>query len=51
MFDMSKLGDMAKLATQAQAMQAKQERAQNEQLEIMKKISRQLDEVITLLKK
>ena len=28
MFDMSKLGDMAKIASQAQAMQAKQERAQ-----------------------
>jgi len=51
MFDMSKLGDMAKLAQEAKQIQAKQERAQSEQTELMRKISGQLAEVIELLKK
>lgn len=50
MFDMSKLGDMAKLAGQARELQANQERAQGEQTDLLKKISGQLELVISLLK-
>ena len=51
MFDLSKLQDMAKIAGQVSQMQERQERLQKEQLDIMLKISRQLDEVVGLLKK
>ncbi len=50
MFDLSKLGDMAKIAGEAKQMQEKQERMSKEQLEILQKISAQMDAVITLLK-
>lgn len=49
MFDMSKLGDMAKLAGEAKQMQEKQERIAREQLDALKKISAQLDTVVSLL--
>jgi hypothetical protein len=48
MFDLSKLGDMTKLAKEAQSMQAAQEKSQKEQLELLKKISAQLDTLISL---
>lgn len=50
MFDFSKLGDMAKLAHEAKEIQAKQESFQKEQIELLKKISRQLEELIALTK-
>jgi hypothetical protein len=50
MFDLSKLGDMAKIAGEAKAMQEKQERMAKEQLEMLQKISAQIDAVISLLK-
>ena len=50
MFDLSKLGDMAKIAGEAKHMQEKQERMSREQLEILQKISAQMDTVIALLK-
>jgi hypothetical protein len=51
MFDFSKLGDMAELADKARQLQAHQEKKQSEQLEILKKITRQLDEVLDILRK
>jgi hypothetical protein len=51
MFDFSKLGDLSKVASQAKEMQGKQERAQREQTDLLKKISHQIDQVIELLKK
>jgi len=48
MFD--KLGDMSKMLSEAKHLQEKQERFQQEQLDLLKKISGKLDEVITLLK-
>jgi hypothetical protein len=48
--DFSKLGDMAKIAGEAKQMQEKQERYQREQTEILKKISDQLSQVISLLR-
>ena len=51
MFDLSKLGDMTKLASQAKKMQAEQELAQREQRDLLNKISVQLDEVLSILKK
>ena len=51
MFDMSKLGDMAKIANQAKQMQDRQEKLQQEQCDMLRKISSQLDQVISLLKK
>ncbi|HOG23846.1 MAG: hypothetical protein BWY44_00384 [Candidatus Omnitrophica bacterium ADurb.Bin292] len=50
MFDLNKLGDMAKIAGEAKSMQEKQERMAREQLETLKKISGQLETVISLLK-
>jgi len=50
MFDFSKLGDMAKMANQAKQMQQRQDKFQGQMLEVLKKISSQLDEVLTLLK-
>ena len=49
MFDFSKLGDMTKLAGQAKQMQDKQEQFQREQVELLNKISKQLEQVITIL--
>ena len=51
MFDLSKLGDMTKLASEAKKLQAEQERGQREQIELLKRISRQLDEVLSTLRK
>ncbi|MDD5195820.1 MAG: hypothetical protein PHQ96_09150 [Candidatus Omnitrophica bacterium] len=51
MFDLSKLGDMSKLAAQAKEIQQNQDRATREQMELLKTISRQLQEIIELLKK
>ena len=50
MFDLSKLGDMAKIAGEAKQMQEKQERMSREQLDVLQKISAQMDTVISLLK-
>ncbi|MDD5226069.1 MAG: hypothetical protein PHV97_02660 [Candidatus Omnitrophica bacterium] len=49
MFDLSKLGDMAKIAGEAKNMQEKQEKMAREQLEMLRKISVQMDTVISLL--
>jgi hypothetical protein len=51
MFDLGKLGDMAKIAGEAKEMQAKQERMAREQIELLQKISAQMETVIALLKK
>ena len=50
MFDLSKLGDMSKIASQATKIQENQEIFQRDLLELLKKISSQLDNVINLLK-
>jgi len=51
MFDLNKLGDLSKIAGDAKAMQERQEKAQREQIDLLKKISGQLDMVISLLEK
>jgi hypothetical protein len=51
MFDLNKLGDMAKLAGEARQLQERQDRFQKEQLDLLKKISLQLNEITDLLKK
>ncbi len=50
MFDLSKLGDMAKIAGEAKSMQEKQEKMSREQLEMLQKISAQMELVIGFLK-
>ena len=50
MLDFGKIADMSKLASEAKKVQQNQERLQNEQKELLKKISGQLGEIITLLK-
>ncbi len=51
MFDLSKLGDMTKLAGQARELQLNQEKFQKEELLLLRKISEQLETVVALLKK
>jgi len=50
MFDFSKLGDLSKVANEAKKTQEKQEQLQNEQVNLLKKISAQLSELITTIK-
>lgn len=50
MFDLGKLGDMAKLANEAKQVQQRQESLQREQIDLLKKISKQLEELIALTK-
>jgi len=50
MFDLNKLGDMTKIASQARQLQEKQEATTQKQTELLEKISRQLDTVIDVLK-
>ncbi|MBU2043735.1 MAG: hypothetical protein KJ619_00690 [Candidatus Omnitrophica bacterium] len=50
MFDFNKLGDLSKMASQAKEIQRSQERIQNEQIELLRRISKQLEEVLSLLK-
>jgi hypothetical protein len=50
MFDLNKLGDMAKIAGEAKNMHEKQERMAREQLDMLKKISAQLETVVSILK-
>lgn len=50
MFDFSKLGDLSKLASQAKELQEKQEHMQEEQINLLKEISRKLDAIIAFLK-
>ena len=50
MFDFNKLGDLSKMASQAKEIQRSQERIQNEQVELLRRISKQLEEVLELLK-
>ena len=49
MFDMSKMGDMMKIANDAKAMQKEQDMARREQTDLLKKISQQLETVVTIL--
>ncbi len=49
MFDLGKLGDISKLAGEARQIQEKQERLQREQTDLLKKISGQLEQVISIL--
>ncbi|MDD5585030.1 MAG: hypothetical protein PHV55_08255 [Candidatus Omnitrophica bacterium] len=51
MFDLSKLGDMSKLAAQAKEIQQNQDRATREQTELLRTILKRLEEIIVLLKK
>ena len=50
MLDFNKLGDLSKMAQSAKQMQVKQEQGQQEQTQILKKISSQLQEVLSLLR-
>ncbi len=50
MFDLSKLGDISKIANEARQVQEKQERASREQTELLRGIANKLDQVISLLK-
>ena len=51
MFDFKNLGDMTKLASQAKELQQTQQRSEEKKMQILSKISQQLDEVLIELKK
>lgn len=50
MFDLNKLGDMSKIASQAKRMQQSTEDFQKQELELLSKISKQLEQVLTVLR-
>lgn len=47
----NKLGDLTKMAQQAKQIQDKQDQFQRQQIDLLRKISSQVEEVISLLKK
>ncbi|MDD4203455.1 MAG: hypothetical protein PHQ52_08315 [Candidatus Omnitrophica bacterium] len=49
MFDFKNLGDMTKLASQAKEMQKQQNFAQEEQTQLLKKISNTLEQILQQL--
>jgi len=51
MFDFSKLSDMSKLAGEAKEIQRKQQELQQRQIELLEKISSQIEEAIKLLQR
>lgn len=51
MFDLKNIGDMAKLATQAQQMQKQQECRHQEQIDILKRIAQSLEQILAELRK
>lgn len=51
MFDFKNLGDMTKLASQAKELQQAQQRTEDQKMQILHKISQQLDEVLKELRK
>lgn len=51
MFDLKNLGDMAKLAGEAKQLQREQQKTEEKKLELLLKISQQLDQVLAELKK
>ena len=51
MFDFKNLGDMTKIASQAKELQREQQRGEEEKMQILLKISQQLDEVLKELRK
>lgn len=51
MFNFKDLGDMTKIASQAKELQQAQQRTEEEKIDILSKISKQLDEIITELRK
>ncbi|MEW5758439.1 MAG: hypothetical protein AB1755_03085 [Candidatus Omnitrophota bacterium] len=51
MFDFKDMGNMMKLANEAKVMQEKQERSAREHMDLLKKISGQLDEILKELRK
>jgi len=50
MLDFSKLGELSKMAQSAKQIQEKQEGLQREQIDLLHKISNQLQEIMLLLK-
>ena len=51
MFNFKDLGDMSKIASQAKELQQTQQKIEEEKMQVLSKISQQLDEVIVELKK
>ena len=51
MFNLKDLGDMTKLASQAKELQQAQQRTEDQKMQILDKISQQLDEVLKELRK
>jgi hypothetical protein len=51
MFDLKNLGDMAKIASQAKELQQAQQKTEERKIQILSKISQQLDELLTEIKK
>ena len=51
MFDLKNLGDMAKLAGEAKELQREQQKSEERKMQLLSKISQQLDEILTELRK
>jgi hypothetical protein len=51
MFNLKDLGDMTKIAAQAKELQQTQQKTEEIKMDILSKISQQLDEILSELKK
>jgi len=51
MFDFKDLGDMTKIASQAKDLQQAQQKTEEQKIQILSKISKQLEEILIELKK
>jgi len=50
MFDFSKIGEFSKILNQAKSLHEKQERFYKEQIELLQKILKKLEEIAIILK-
>ncbi|MDD5617494.1 MAG: hypothetical protein PHG69_00215 [Candidatus Omnitrophica bacterium] len=51
MFNLKDLGDMSKIASQAKELQQAQQKTEDKKIQLLSKISQQLDELLAELKK
>jgi len=51
MFNLKDLGDMSKIASQAKELQQQQQKTEEKKMQLLSRISQQLDEILEQLKR